>query len=131
MADPADLQAKLKLLGDAYAAQLPEKLKQIEQAWEQLPQDSWDEGGFQNLHRMVHSLTGTGKIFGFALLSDVARNLEAYLKQLVQAKTVPGEEQRKRIQVLLSELHQVAIHKGATTGDQPEWIAPAPKPVGR
>ena len=118
MADPADLQAKLKLLGDAYAAQLPEKLKQIEQAWEQLPQDSWDEGGFQNLHRMVHSLTGLGKMFGFALLGDVARNLEAYLKQLVQAKTVPGEEQRKRIQVLLSELQQAAMHKGATIGDQ-------------
>ena len=128
MADPADLQAKLKLLGDAYAAQLPEKLKQIEQAWEQLPQDGWDEGGFQNLHRMVHSLTGSGKIFGFALLGDAARNLEAYLKQLVQAKTVPGEEQRKRIQVLLSELQQAAMHKGATTGrDQPGWIAqPAP-----
>jgi len=117
MADPADLQAKLKLLGDAYAAQLPEKLKQIEQAWEQLPQDGWDDGGFQNLHRMVHSLTGSGKIFGFALLGDAARNLEAYLKQLAQAKAVPDEEQRKRIQVLLSELQQAAIHKGATTGD--------------
>ena len=32
MADPADLQAKLKALSDAYAAQLPEKLKQIERS---------------------------------------------------------------------------------------------------
>ena len=87
MADPAGLQAKLKALSDAYAAQLPEKLKQIEQAWEQLPLDSWDEGGFQTLNRMVHSLTGSGKTFGFTLLSDVARNLEECLKQLAQAKT--------------------------------------------
>ena len=111
MADPAGLQAKLKALSDAYAAQLPEKLKQIEQAWEQLPRDSWDEGGFQILYRMVHSLTGSGKTFGFALLSDVARNLEECLNQIMQAKAAPGEEQRKRIQVLLSELRQVAIQR--------------------
>lgn len=70
--------------------------------------DSWDEEGFQTLHRMVHSLTGSGKMFGFTLLSDMARNLEEYLKQLTQAKTAPDEKQRERIQVLLSKLHQAA-----------------------
>jgi hypothetical protein len=70
MADPADLQATLKALSDAYAAQLPEKLKQI-----------------------------------------------------MQAKAAPGEEQRKRIQVLLSELHQTAIRRDASAGDQSGLIA--------
>ena len=125
MVDPAGLQAKLKALSDAYAAQLPEKLRQIEQAWEQLPRDSWDEEGFQTMHRMVHSLTGSGKTFGFALLSDVARNLEEYLKQLAQAKAVLGEEQRRHIQVLLGELHQVVAHRDAASGDQPGLIAVA------
>lgn len=113
MADPADLQAKLKVLCDAYASQLPEKLRQIEQAWSKLPRDEWDEEGFQTLHRMVHSLTGSGKTFGFDLLSDVARHLEDCLKQIVQAQAAPGEGQRKRIQVLLSELHQSAIRREA------------------
>ena len=111
MDDPAGLQAKLKALSDAYAAQLPEKLRQIEQAWSQLPRGEWDEDGFQTLHRMAHSLTGSGKTFGFALLSDVARNLEECFKQIMQAKAAPGEEQRKRIRVLLSELRQVAIQR--------------------
>lgn len=123
MADPADLQAKLKALSDAYAAQLPEKLKQVEQAWSQLPHSKWDEDGFQTVHRMVHSLTGSGKTFGFSLLSDVARNLEECLKQIMQAKAAPGEEQRKRIQVLLSELHQTAIRRDASAGDQSGLIA--------
>ena len=114
MADPADLQAMLKNLCDSYAAQLPDKLRLVEQAWEQLPRDSWDEEGFQTLHRMVHSLTGSGKTFGFASLSDVARNLEEGLKQIGQAKTVPGEEQRKRIQALLSELDQVATQRAVS-----------------
>lgn len=126
MVDPAELQAKLKALSDGYAAQLPEKLKQIDQAWGQLPTDNWDDEGFQTLHRMVHSLTGSGKTFGFSLLSDVSRSLEEYLKQIAQAKTVPDEEQRKRIQVLLSELHQVAMHRDTSAGDQPELIAVAP-----
>jgi len=113
MADPNELQAKLKLLCDAYAAQLPEKLKQLEQVWNQLPQDRWDEEGFQTMHRMVHSLTGSGKTFGFALLSDVARNLEEHLKQLAQAKTALSEQQRKHIHGLMSELHQVTLHRDA------------------
>jgi diguanylate cyclase (GGDEF)-like protein len=126
MVDLAEMQVKLKAMSDDYAAKLPEKLGQIEQAWEQLPGNRWDEEVFQTLHRMVHSLTGSGKTFGFALLSDVARNLEGYLKEIAQAKTVPDEEQRKRIQVLLSELRQVATHRDASGGDQPGLIAVAP-----
>lgn len=111
MADPIELQATLKILCNAYAAQLPEKLKQLEQVWEQLPQDSWDEEGFQTLHRMVHSLTGSGKTFGFSLLSDAARNLEERLKQLAQAKTALSEQQNSHIHELMSKLHQVTLHR--------------------
>ncbi|MDP3497244.1 MAG: Hpt domain-containing protein [Candidatus Nitrotoga sp.] len=111
MADPNELQAKLKILCDAYATQLPEKLKHLEQVWKQLPLNSWDEEGFQTLHRMVHSLTGSGKTFGFSLLSDVARNLEEHLQQLAQAKISMTKQQRSHIHGLMSELHQVTLHR--------------------
>lgn len=131
MNEQADIQQKLKTLGDAYAAQLPETLEQIEQTWNLLPHDGWDEEDFQSLHRMVHNLTGSGKSFGFSQLSDVARNLEKDLDQLAQAKTLPDEEQRIRIQVLLSELHQVAIQCDASVADPAGWTAfTQPKPVG-
>lgn len=126
MTDPNTLQAKLERLCDAYAAQLPEKLKHIEQMWKQLPKDSWDGDGFQTLHRMVHSLTGSGKTFGFTLLSDVARNLEEHLKQIVQTETVLSEDQRQHIQKLMSELRQVAIYREALFNDQTGSIAIAP-----
>lgn len=113
MTDPADLQARLKILSDAYAAQLPEKLEQLRQAWAQLPRNHWDEKGFETLHRMVHSLTGSGKTFGFSLLSEVARDLEQNLKQLALAQTVLSEVQRNHVLVLLRELDQVAIHRDA------------------
>jgi diguanylate cyclase (GGDEF)-like protein len=126
MTDPSVLQAKLERLCDAYAAQLPEKLKHIEQAWEQLPQDNWDEEGFQTLHRMVHSLTGSGKTFGFALLSDVARNLEEHLKQVAQTETALSEDQRHHIQKLMSELRQVATYRETLFHDQTGSTAVAP-----
>jgi HPt (histidine-containing phosphotransfer) domain-containing protein len=117
MADPNKLQARLQALNDAYAAQLPEKLKQIEQVWGRLPKAEWVEVDFESLHRMVHSLTGSGKTFGFSLLSDVARGLEQYLKQLMQARTVLSEEQREHIQGLMLELHQVAQHRDTAFDD--------------
>ena len=114
MTDLEELQAKLKVLSDAYAAQLPEKIKQIEQTWMDLPHDHFNEAGFETLHRMVHSLTGSGKTFGFSLLSDVARSLEEYLKDLAEARTVLSEDQRKHIQLSLQELHAAAVHQEVT-----------------
>lgn len=114
MTDTVDMQVRLKILSDAYALQLPEKLKQIEQAWRHLPRSEWSEEGFQALYRMVHSMTGSGKMFGFSLLSDVARNLEAYLEHIAQAKMMPGEEQRERIQILLGELCRATTTRDAT-----------------
>jgi len=113
MADFGELTAKLKLLNDAYAVQLPEKLSQLEQAWSLLPRNEWDEEGFQALHRMVHSMTGSGKTFGFPALSDVARNLEDCLKLVAQKKVAPNEEQRNCIQSLMAELRQVSINRDA------------------
>ncbi|MCK9386983.1 MAG: Hpt domain-containing protein [Sulfuritalea sp.] len=113
MANPADLQAQLKVMRIGYAANLPGKLEEIERAWERLSTDKWSEDGIQAMHRMVHNLTGSGKTFGFALLSDVARELEEYLKQFAQAKTAPNEEQLSRIRGMLKKLRQVTLQRDA------------------
>lgn len=115
MADPSDFAEKLKALVDAYAAQLPGKLEQIEQMWALLPKENWDQNGYETLHRMVHSLTGSGKSYGFSALSDVARSLEIVLKQLVQAKVLPDGEMQHRIDNLLAELRQVSIKQDGSS----------------
>lgn len=108
----AEMAGKLKLLSAAYAAQLPERLAQIGQAWRLLPRGEWDQDGFETLHRMVHSLSGSGKVFGFALLGDAARQLEEYLDDIAGLKIVPNEEQRQRIDVLLRQLQQAFAADG-------------------
>lgn len=111
MTDLAGLQAQLTILSNAYAAQLPDKIKQIEQAWDHLPHGEWHEEGFQALYRMVHSLTGSGKMFGFSVLSEAARNLEEHLKHFVQIKTLPTVEQSNHIQALLRELRRAQANR--------------------
>jgi HPt (histidine-containing phosphotransfer) domain-containing protein len=106
MADPDDFRLRLKVLSDSYAMQLPQKLEQIELAWGELPIVVWDEEAFQALHRMVHSLSGSGKTFGFAMLSVAARNLEDALQPLAQAQAMPDAAQRRSIRTLLDELHR-------------------------
>lgn len=124
MADPAELQAKLKQLSDAYAAQLPEKLRQMAQVWQQLSASAWDDEGFKTLHRMAHGLSGSGKTFGFAALSVAARQLETYLHALIEKKQLLHPEQRKQLHSLLKELaHAASLHEG---GDHVDVIAVAP-----
>lgn len=125
MADSQAFQARLKVLSDAYAAQLPAKLDQIEQAWLRVPSAGWDDEGFQALHRMVHSLTGSGKTFGFPALSDTARNLEACLKLHAQAKSALSAAQRDQVQDLLAKLRQAALTQGVGPGDASSAAAPA------
>lgn len=103
------LQEKLRLLAVSYAEKLPDKINQIEQMWGQL-QIEWDEEILQTLQRMVHSLTGSGKIFGFAELSGVARVLEESLKGMVKSKTPANEQQCIQIQKQIEDLWQAASH---------------------
>jgi diguanylate cyclase (GGDEF)-like protein len=123
MHDPGELQAKLIALSDAFAAQLPEKLKNLQHSLAQLSHTEWDERGFETLVRLVHGLIGSSQTFGFSSLSNVARNLEAYLKQLAQAKAALGKDQRDRILEAMRELHQAVLHRDASLVDQSGLIA--------
>ena len=49
MSDAKEFHAKLKALGDSYATELPEKLEQIQNIWEKLPDSTWDDENFRNL----------------------------------------------------------------------------------
>lgn len=118
MADQSGIQAKLKVLRDGYAAQLPDKIDQIAQTWSQLSESEWSEEGFQVLHRMVHSLAGSGKTFGFSVLSDIARKLENQLKQIGIAKIPPDNEQRVQVENWLIELRRASVQRDDEVGDQ-------------
>lgn len=123
MADPAAIQAKLQVLRDAYAAQLPEKIKQLKQVFSQLrlsqasPQFEWNEEGWQGLYRIVHGLSGSGKTFGFSAFGEVAGQLENYLKPIGAAKRALNEEQFEQMNKALDELMQMSLQPDKIAGE--------------
>jgi len=119
MANPAaELQEKMRELGLDYAAQLPEKIRQIEEACADY-QSRRDEETLHALHRMVHSLTGSGATFGFAELSQVARVLEEYLKGIVNQGSPANDVQLTQIQ------RQIMVVRQATANADAIQAAPA------
>lgn len=126
MADrAAELQEKMRVLRVAYAAQLPEKIRQIEEACAGY-QSRLDEETLQALHCMVHSLTGSGATFGFAELSQVARVLEELLKNIVSRTLPANAENFAEIHRQIAGLRQAASSADSLDSAQPNFMAASP-----
>lgn len=67
-------------LRQKYLAGLPERARQLQEAWNQYCQDSAASGGLDVLSTISHKLAGSGEVYGFASLSSLARQLELALK---------------------------------------------------
>lgn len=104
MTDPADsTQARLAALRQEFADKLPQRMATIEAA-----HAAWRECGdatfLNEYHRLVHSLTGAGATFGYERVSQCARHLEGYLKQLIDAGDESVAEQFHEAAALLDEV---------------------------
>jgi diguanylate cyclase (GGDEF)-like protein len=93
-------------LSDAFIIGLPDKLSAIDAEWEQL-QRSWDAEVLSRLHRLVHSMHGTGATLGLDKLSAAARGLEHTLATLDLSVEL-NEQQRGHIERLIVALNQAA-----------------------
>ncbi len=105
---PVDEQ--LKKLQEEYAGQIPGKIQQIKIIWEELTQGEWNRESFKNMHLIAHSLSGSGKTFGFHALSEAARNLELLLKQNSESDVLPAAGQREQINKMLNALENIIIN---------------------
>jgi len=123
MANPAEeFQEKMRVLRVAYAAQLPEKIRQIEEACAGY-QSRLDEETLQTLHLMVHSLTGSGATFGFSELSRFARVLEEFLKGIVNQGSPASDVQLTEIQRKIMLVKQATASIEATPAAPPDLMA--------
>lgn len=118
----------MRLLRLDYAAQLPEKLRQIEEACVGY-QSRLDEEVLHALHRMVHSLTGSGATFGFAELSKIARVLEEYLKKIANQKLPASDENFAEMHRQIAGLRQVALNADSPPYAPPDLMATSPQAV--
>lgn len=73
-------QAELTALRAEYGAELPGRLSEIDALWRTLESGPWSFDALHRLHLHIHRLAGAGATFGYADMSQAARDLE---KQLI------------------------------------------------
>jgi len=101
------VQKKIEALHRLYSKNLPAKLQSIEKLWQEI-QQHWDLPSFQVFHREVHSLCGSAGTYGYMNLSKFARQMEQYLKAVLQ-KEVMDSTSQKKISTFVSQLKTYAI----------------------
>jgi len=114
-----DIEEQLRLLRRDYIERVGGKIHQIDEVWNNLQQATSHQTATGNellktLHRLAHTLAGSGATFGFATLSAAARSLESYLRAIIEEAALPGavlqsEEQRGEVAVLLNTLRQASF----------------------
>jgi len=103
-----NLDRSLAQLRETYAQKLPGKINTIVELWKKLTQISWNDDAFNVMYRLLHGLSGSGKVFGYEALSQQSRNIEQYLLNIMKQKQAPSEKDRSNIERLINNLQQSA-----------------------
>ena len=103
---PNEMEAQLAILKEKYVASLPEKIGCIRLLWETLNEEK-DETRLEELHRMIHSLSGSGATFGQVQLSQLAKKLELYIKEHMSIGDMFDETTKAEVDKRLALLFDV------------------------
>ena len=93
-------------LQEYFAGRLPERLSEIEAAWQEARNAGRTGEPLRTLHRLAHSLVGAGATFGFPAVTAAARQLEKALQPAIQGNAPPPAE--AEIEELLAGLRRAA-----------------------
>ena len=88
---------------------LPARIAEIGKLWAFLKSAATDRQTLAELHRKVHSLTGTASTFGFAAVAATARSLERALLHLLDTDAAPDSVRLDPVEPLWAALEAAAI----------------------
>ena len=94
-----------------FAGRLPDRLREIEEAWRQVRETAWGEDAVKTFHRLAHSLAGAGSTFGFAAVTEAGRALEQRLKAVLHGGEPPLDA--ATVESLLDSLRRAATQPAA------------------
>lgn len=127
---PLTPQQQLEALHDRYVQQLPQRVAQLRQTWQELCQttqpsadDLWE------VENLTHRLVGSSATFGLLGVSQTARTLEQLFHHLRQETLAPSSEQQAQIEVLLDVLQQAARPSGGANPWDLRILPDRPKPL--
>ncbi|MBF0193285.1 MAG: diguanylate cyclase [Magnetococcales bacterium] len=92
-----ELLLKLEASQTNYRNQLPSKISNIEETWDNLDKNTWDEENFKTFHRLVHTIAGSSGTFGLPEVGVIAREVEVLVKEQIEKGGQPSTQLRKQI----------------------------------
>ena len=104
---------KFAALRQTFVADLGARLYTIDASWERIKAQSDDISAYEEMHRLVHSLVGSGMSFGFTELGTLAREIETIIAELMQAQRQLDAQNIEAVTRQLQTLRQLA--NAATT----------------
>ncbi|MGZ3159667.1 MAG: Hpt domain-containing protein, partial [Burkholderiaceae bacterium] len=78
-----EIEDKLHLLLNLFSTKLPQKITEIEHAWQSCVETPSSLECWSKLHRLLHTLAGSSGSFGFAELGLQARTMEKEINALM------------------------------------------------
>ena len=96
--DDLELRNQLQAAKNIYISHLPDKAAAIQKLWDGLVRN-WQAEPLKELHRLVHTMSGSAGTFGFKELSSVARTAESILKNYSNSE-MPSEDSKNNELVL-------------------------------
>lgn len=134
-AKPLSAREKIARLRVSFLAQLPARIVQAEALFEQIKADPADHVACADLHRLLHSLKGTGRSFGFSELGGAAGQCEALAAVLLDMPAqIPPAGWEKTLSSYLGNVAMVAAilcsPEGSDAGDDSAvFTLPSPAPA--
>ena len=110
MSNNDDIQHKLVELKDNYLASLPEKLKQLENHWNDLLANPDNNEQQQTTVRAFHTLAGSGASFGFPDITELSREIENTLKNSLKQNQTIDDTTRIKVELILQKLLELDLN---------------------
>lgn len=98
--------SRIEKLQKKYLEQLPEKLQDIDNSWQDYRQNSADQEKFELFYRLVHTLKGTAGTFGFHKQADACLAIQNILVDIKNGSDALNTDTANNIQSHLDTLNK-------------------------
>ncbi len=104
MGNQQELQEKLEQLRVVFRSQLPAKRHDLENLFHRIKQTPDDDQALFEFYRCVHSLAGSGSLYGYPEISGKARQLELFLQTYAENRQALDAAALQQSEALFTEL---------------------------
>jgi diguanylate cyclase (GGDEF)-like protein len=115
------LEASIEALRQEFIAEIPQRIEDIARLWQELQAGRAKLADLQELIRLIHSLAGTSRTYGFDSLGLQAKEIEKALQAHLDQGSLPGTDAQQALVAQLSALEQQA--RQATQPASPQQAA--------